>query len=135
MVVVDASVAYKWFAPDELYSQEALRFWDMHVQKKNIITAPNLLIYELANAWSTKTGVLLKDIKENLETLRKAKFELVDVTIDLINKAVAFSKKYKISVYDASYIALAQDKKCNLVTADDKLLKKVNLPFVKSLAD
>ncbi|HBL52337.1 MAG TPA: PIN domain nuclease, partial [Candidatus Blackburnbacteria bacterium] len=49
--------------------------------------------------------------------------------------AVEISKKYEVSVYGASYVVLAKEKKCKLYTADAKFVSLVNLPFVKNLAD
>ena len=40
------------------------------------------------------------------------------------------------SVYDAIYVALAERESCELVTADDKLVKNLQpqFPFIRSLA-
>lgn len=44
------------------------------------------------------------------------------------------AESYNISIYDATFIALAQEFNCDFITADEKLGNKVkNLKFVKLL--
>lgn len=132
MVVVDASVAYKWWDKKEKLSKKAQVFLKNRLNNK--ILVPDLILYELANAWATKTKLSISDAKRNLKDLESINLQIEPITFELIKKAVEFSKKYQVSVYDASYAVLAQGKKCDLVTADTKFVNQVNLPFVKSLA-
>lgn len=104
-----------------------------HLHKKEIITVPNLIIYELANAWSTKTRLSVEKIKTFLEDLKEIDLGIEPLTFALISKAVDFSKKYHVSVYDASYAVLAREKKCDLFSADSKFVEQINLPFIKHL--
>lgn len=135
MVVIDTSVAFKWTDENEQFRDQALRILRDHIQNKVKITVPQLFYYELANAWATKTKLTIPIIERNLERLKKAGLETEPPNVDSIAKAVEFSKKYKVSVYDASYAVLAQEKKCDLITADTKFVDQVNLPFVKSLTE
>lgn len=54
----------------------------------------------------------------------------------LFPRALELSQLFRQSVYDCLYVALAEREGCELVTADDKLIKAVQptLPFVVSLA-
>lgn len=130
MVIVDASIAYKWWDQKEDLSKEAQLILKNYF---NEIVAPDLILYELANAWATKSKLNISDIKSNIEDLKNLNLQIIPVTFKLTQKAVEFSKKYRVSVYDASYAVLAQEKKCDLITADTKFVNQVNLPFVKSL--
>lgn len=132
MVVVDTSVAYKWFSPDkeELLS-EALAL----LKNSDALIAPDLIIYELANSWATKTKLKISQIKIFLKDLEETEIKIEPVSFELVRKAIDFSKKYYVSVYDASYAVLAEEKGCDLFTADSKFVKKVNLPFVKHLSE
>jgi len=67
-------------------------------------------------------------LKESYEN-----WESVCPCVGINNKSAIFSRKYKVSVYDAVYAVLAQDKGCVLITADSKFVDQVNLPFVKKL--
>lgn len=133
MVVVDASVAFKWFDPTELDSPLAVKLYENHVNGIERIILPDLVFYELANAWSTKFKIDLKRIKNNLGDLEDAKFEIIPVNFASLKKAVKLSQKYKVSVYDAIYAVLAEQKGCNLFTADSKFVSQVKLPFIKLL--
>ena len=133
MVIVDASVAYKWWDKKEPFSEEARIVLDNHLEHKNHILAPRLLLYELANAWATKSKITSNKVKSNLRDLESLGLDWQETAFDLINKSAIFSRKYKVSVYDAVYAVLAQDKGCVLITADSKFVDQVNLPFVKKL--
>ena|SRR3989344_6594423 len=135
MVVVDASVAYKWFSPTEENAEVAVGLFKDHITSKNKIIVPDLIIYELANVWSTKTALGVKQIRQNLSDLKEAMLDMEAVTFNFLEKVIEISKKYKISAYDATYIVLAKERKCVLVTADAKLISQVKLPFVKDLAN
>lgn len=91
------------------------------------------MVYELANAWATKTKLSLKKIKIFLDDLEEIDIKIEPVTLELISNAIEFSKNYRVSVYDASYAVLAKEKKCDFITADSKFVEKVSLPFVKNL--
>jgi len=49
----------------------------------------------------------------------------------LLKETRLLGKRYKITAYDANYIALAKKLHIDFVTADKKLVKKVNLSYVK----
>lgn len=133
MVVVDTSVAFKWTDENEESRNIALKILQDHIQNKVKIIVPQLIFYELANSWATKTKLSVSTIKSNLKRLKKADLTIEPPSFELMVKAVEFSKKYQVSVYDASYAVLAQAKKCNLITADTKFVNQVNLPYVKTL--
>lgn len=135
MVIIDTSVAYKFFDPDEIEHKIALNILRKHLNGRETIIIPDLLLYELANAWATKTKAQPSKIKDNLGDFKEYKFKVEQVSLGLVADAIGLSREYKISVYDATYVVLAQKKGCNLWTADSKLISKVNLPFVKNLKE
>lgn len=135
MVVVDTSVVYKWFrTEDEEWVEQARELLREHLERRNTIIAPDIILYELANAWATKTKLPSSTIKTYFGELRNIALTIEAVTIELVTKAAGFSKEQAISVYDAVYIVLAKEKKCDFYTADTKLLEKVKLPFVIHLS-
>jgi predicted nucleic acid-binding protein len=56
MIVLDASVVAKWFL-DEPKSPKALYYRDLHAQKKEIIIAPSIIVYEIANFFVIKKNL------------------------------------------------------------------------------
>ena len=134
MIVVDTSVIFKWYS-DEAESSTALKILESHLSEKETICVPDLLLYKLTNAWATKRALPFEKIKLNLKNLQKIGISFEPINFKRANKAVEISKKYEVSVYGASYVVLAKEKKCKLYTADAKFVSLVNLPFVKNLAD
>ncbi len=135
MVIVDTSVGFKWFDISEQDYSEGKKLLNLHLAAEISINVPELFFYEITNAWSTKSKLDIRGIKENFSELEKFKLNSVSVDFSLLSQAAGLSKTKSISVYDASFIALAQEKECDLVTADAKLVQKVNLPFVKLLSE
>ncbi|MGH7203921.1 MAG: type II toxin-antitoxin system VapC family toxin [Candidatus Levyibacteriota bacterium] len=136
MVIVDTSVVYKWFSKqNEQDREKALQILQAHLEKKEVIHVPSLILFELANVWATKTYLSLPKIKVFMKDLEQVNLTIIPVTFALLNQSIKFSKKYKVSVYDAIYAVLAQEKHCILVTADTKFVEKVALSYVKKLQD
>jgi predicted nucleic acid-binding protein len=56
--------------------------------------------------------------------------------VPLLPRAYEISSNMRQGVYDCLYVALAEREKCELLTADDKLLKNLGpqFPFIVSLS-
>lgn len=134
MVVIDTSIVYKWTDKNEKLRENSLKILDAHLHNQIKIIVPNLILYELANAWATKTGITFSRIKSNFQDLEDTNLQIIPISFGIMEKAAKFSRKHKVSVYDASYAVLARENNCNLITADSKFVNKVNLPFVKHLS-
>ncbi|RLG74500.1 MAG: PIN domain nuclease [Thermoprotei archaeon] len=122
-IVLDASIIVKWFLK-ELYSEEAIRIRNDYVQRKISIAIPSLLIYEVLNALKYSGVYSEEELKEICSALNKYGFEIHDLEEDLKDKAITITYKYNVTVYDASYIALAMKLKTVLYTADNELLER-----------
>lgn len=135
MVVVDASVAYKWLSAEEEYHTLSLDILNTHLTKKNTILVPDLILYELSNAWSTKSRLTSGEVEDNVKIIEKYSLEIVHINFSLLLAMVQFSKKYSVTIYDACYAVLAKKRGCHLITADEKFAEKLNLSYVKKLSD
>ena len=133
--IIDSSVVFKWFSKGEIDRDLAIKLLNNHISKKIQLMVPDLIFYEIANAWATKSALSIIEIEANLSKLEEANLKVEQIGFKFIKQAVVFSKKYHVSVYDAAYAILAQEKKCDLITADDKFADKINLTFVKKLSD
>jgi predicted nucleic acid-binding protein len=116
--VVDASVAVKWFLPEEL-ATEARQLLAPEYQ----LLAPDLLWAELGN-------VLWKKHRRRELDQRTASRLLHDfsgVPIEFhgserwTEAALDLAIRHTVSVYDGLYLALAAGNGCRLVTADRRL--------------
>lgn len=133
VIVVDASVVNKLFLPNEENYLQAEDVFERHVQKIDKILVPNLLFYEVANILVTKSHIPDSQVTKSLTDLGKYNLTVYQAAIEEITQIAKFARKYKVSVYDASYAVLAQENECDLITADEKFAKQVNLPYVKTL--
>lgn len=68
LVVIDASVAIKWFLPEK-ESEKALRIRDEHAEGAIDLAAPDLLYYEVANVLSYRQGLERKQLREDMYDL------------------------------------------------------------------
>ncbi len=128
--VIDSSVSFKW-AVTEIDSDKALRMLTDYQNAVHELLAPDLLVTEIANALASaeKSGriqageaaAFLTDIINNAPVLHP--------TIAVLNRALEICLAATHSVYDCVYVALAEREVCKLVTADDKLVKNLQLSF------
>lgn len=133
MIVVDASVANKLFLPNEEGYKKATTLFQNHVEKAEEICVLDLLFYEVANTLTTKTAIPLTYVVKSLTKLYALQLHVFPTSEESMKEASKLAKEAHVSVYDASYVILAQEKNCNLITADKKFAAQVDLPFIKYL--
>ncbi len=122
-IVVDASVVVKWFLIEE-FSSEALRLRNDYVRGIITIAAPSLLEYEVLNALRYSGVYTIEELKEICTALNKYGFKIYELEDRLKKDIVEIAQKNGITIYDASYIALAKQLNTILYTADLELIKK-----------
>lgn len=133
-VIVDASVVVKWFVEEE-YSREARLMRDAYANRLIDIAAPSLLPYEVLNALKYSGAFGEEELKEVAKTLEDFQLTLYNLEGKLAEKSVELAMRKGITIYDASYVALAQILNTELYTADEKLIRKVRgLNIIKHIA-
>lgn len=132
MVVVDASIVCKAVLQEE-GRDKAKNILKRHVEELDQVVVPNLLFYEVANTLATKSAIPKAQMIRSLDKLGSLELRIYNPNLEDMKKAAEFAKDNHVSVYDAIYVIVAQENKCDLVTADNKFAKQVNLPFVKTL--
>jgi predicted nucleic acid-binding protein len=122
-VVIDASVALKWFLADEPNAAQAFAI----VQGETMLIAPDILIAEVCNAaWrSARLGRITQDQVNEIAVALPRFFDALIGAADLAPRAVAIAGQLDHPVYDCLYVALAEAQEANLVTADTRLLGKL----------
>lgn len=133
-IILDASVALKWFhAETDTPRAETIR--QAMLEGTLSVQVPTLILYELTNAlvWKLKANPTLAI--EMLQTIEIFPWYLVPPSSQLLTTAAIIASQYKISVYDATYVALALREKITLVTADQKLTEKLHHPKIILLND
>ncbi|MBI2008404.1 type II toxin-antitoxin system VapC family toxin [Candidatus Amesbacteria bacterium] len=123
--VVDASVITGWVLKETL-PDPVVKLFKAMFEGEVVFEAPKLLFYEVMNA--IKSAILSGRIKESdsgdfLDRFGELGVRLADQTVK--DRILELSLKKNISVYDAAYVALAERLKCEFVSLDEKLVKKV----------
>lgn len=124
MVVPDASVILKWVLPDpkgEQDVEQALYLRDSAVNGKISIKVPSLWLYEVGN---TLTRRFADRSQELLEALMDFNLDESGVDAEWLGQAIALTRRYNVTFYDAAYHALALAEKGVFVTADAKYVRK-----------
>ncbi len=132
-IVIDASVVLKWYLSDEEHGDRALDILEGHASDRLSLHAPALLEFEVANglAIAKRRGrVGDDDVLKAMDGFTELGIKLYPLS-SFFPKVIAYCDRYKISVYDAAYIALAGELKTNVVTADKRLFNSTRkLRFV-----
>lgn len=134
--VLDSSVAFKWVVP-ETDTDKALRLRDDFQKSFHELIAPDVFPLEIAHALTRaerqgriaapRGALLLADVISTVPQLLSS--------LRLLPRAFEISSQMRIGVYDCLYVALAEQEGCELVTADDKLVKNLQalFPFIVPL--
>ena len=135
--VLDSCIAFKWHVA-EIGTDKALRVRDDFLKGVVELIAPDFFTAEFAHS-ITRTerqgrispadgAVHLQDMLATLPDLHPH--------LPLLPRAYEISSLTRQGVYDCLYVALAEREGCELVTSDEKLIKKLRpmFPFIVDLA-
>lgn len=117
-LVVDASVAIKWFLP-EIHGEAALRL----LEGQYALRVPDLIFSEFGNVlWKRfrKGQISRKEAIVTTEALLALPLQ-VESSQSLIPAALEIACSAHRTVYDSLYLAVAIAHQCRVVTADSKL--------------
>jgi predicted nucleic acid-binding protein len=135
-LVIDASIAVKWFLPED-GSDEALIIRNRFVDREYHLIAPDLMLSEFVNVlWKRREFVEEATSLDIISDLLALGIDLVP-SEQFIVRAYKLGRQYSRTVYDSLYLALAESRSCDMVTADSRLYNAVekHLPFVHLLGD
>lgn len=130
--VVDASVIAKWVLPGEPYQEKALRLKEDHVSEVTELSAPSVIVQEVANAlWrATKLKRISEaDAKEALKALNDMRIELHELDWAQTAQALSIACDLDLTIYDTSYVFLANELRVPLITADKTLYETAKKRF------
>ena len=124
-LVVDASVAVKWFlpdAPDEADAGKAMRLLELALAGEVSFFQPPHWISEVA-------GVLARRIPEaaadNIEDLLLLDCYTISKSAWLYRRAIMMAQDFDHHLFDTLYHAAALEENATLITADERYFAKV----------
>ncbi len=124
IVVPDASVIDKWFVEEE-HSDAALNLREDYIARRVEIAAPHLLPFEVLNSLRHNPDFGLRDLVQVAEALDRYGFWLLPLSGQASRLTLEKATEYGITVYDASYLSVAEMKEAMMYTADQRLLGKL----------
>lgn len=132
-LVIDTSVIIKWFLKEE-DSEKALTYLQSYKEGLSSIVIPQLLFYELGNAFISRK-VTSNHADKAIEALKRLNLEVVNIEFLFFKKIFRNAQRLSLTFYDSAYVALAQERGCSFITADKKLYQKVSkkIPQIKLL--
>ncbi|MBI5613448.1 type II toxin-antitoxin system VapC family toxin [Candidatus Gottesmanbacteria bacterium] len=134
IIIPDASVVYKWLVdePGE-DTRKARKIRERYVMGESEILVPSLLFIEIGNVLVWKSSLTTADLHVAWSLFLQYKLPVASVDAQFVEGAMDVARMYSISLYDATYVSLAQSKQGEMITADKKLVRAVNKPFVRLL--
>jgi predicted nucleic acid-binding protein len=126
--VIDASVAFKWLIPDAAEEDvpAAKTLLVDHMEGRVAITVPALLYYEVANILLFgRSRPPAGEAAEALSDPFSIPLAVAVPTPGVADAALRLASQYELSYYDASYVALAEELDCPLITADQRLVRRM----------
>ncbi len=123
LIVPDASVILKWvLRDDEIYREKAMAILNDWLNEKYELILPSLWIYEVGNIISRREPVYAKDIMQRL-----LGYEFTEIKTDetLLTAILELVRDKRVTFYDASYHAIAIQRKGRFITADREYFNRV----------
>ena len=126
--MVDASVAFKWLIPDTAEEDVPVAKGLLvdHMEGRIEISVPALLYYEVANILLFgRSRPPVDEAAGALSDLFSIPLAVVAPMPDASDAALRLASQHGLSYYDASYVALAEALDCQLITADQRLARRI----------
>jgi predicted nucleic acid-binding protein len=121
-IVVDTSVLIKWFKRrGEEFLAEARQLLEEIEHRPIEVHVPALLLYEVGNILLLKTRLGLAALDGAVERLEALPLVVAPPATPLLKRALRLGREFSLTFYDASFLALAVELDCPLVTADQRL--------------
>ena len=122
-IVVDSSVIAALVTPEqhsEWASKKLSEYDDFHALDLNYYEVANAIKYKKSDTFDAKDAT-----KAFMQATEMLDLYAVHNFSEVINNAVAIAIELNITVYDASFLSLAEKLDAKLLTLDQKLAKKL----------
>lgn len=124
-VVLDTSVVIKWFRQREVLGEQALALRDAYLDGQIEVTIPSLLAYELANVLRYKADLTTEQVQVAVGSLFDMGLIWILPSSTVMGRTIEIARTYDTTVYDATFVALAESLGATFVTADERLVRRL----------
>jgi hypothetical protein len=129
-VVLDASVAAKLYFTEDLSDLA-----EAAVRAADFLIAPDLLFIELASvaAKQVRRGVTTADRGASAMDLMCGLLDEAAPLEGLAKRAFELAQRHGVSAYDGAYLALAEERGLQVLTADVRLVRRAEVEGLSHL--
>ena len=130
LYVIDAGVAVKWFI-EEPDSGQAKGLLTNYLRWVDDLIAPDLIVAEAVNVFWKRTvrgDLTVQEAQDSLTDLLSLNLPLTSSAL-LAPQALRLAQDHQRSIYDCLYLALALQRGCGCVTADERLYNAIGKTF------
>jgi predicted nucleic acid-binding protein len=121
-VLCDASVVLKWFhAGGEAEVDQARQLLDLHRAQRIRLSVLDLTAYEIGNVLVRSLAVPASQAAVVLDAVDLICRRLAPTAIEF-SAALALAEQHRLTMYDATYAAVAASRQFELATLDGALL-------------
>ena len=121
-IVVDTSVLIKWIkTKDEELLLEAHRLLNRIEARHLDVHVPALLLYEAGNILLLKTDLDASSLDAAIDGLEGLPFIVAPPAMPLLKRATRVGKQFNLTFYDASFLALAVELDCPVITPPSRI--------------
>jgi predicted nucleic acid-binding protein len=125
VIVLDASVAAKWFVPGEPLSAEAERVLDAIAADPRPYAVPELFMNELLAVLVRLPGATTEQVVAAMSLVESLGLARIGNGHELLATAAGLACDWGLSGYDAIYVAAAALGDGVWLTADDRAARKI----------
>ena len=135
-MVLDTSVVIKWFRQGENLAEQALALRAGYLDGRILFSVPTLLAYELTNVLRYKEDLATDQVEDAVQSLFDMGLAWVAPSAAMMRRTAVMARESEVTVYDSTFVALADSLQATFVTADERLVRRLAASaFVSFLGD
>ena len=134
---LDTSVMLRWFSQaHDADTDRALRLRQEQLETQVELTVLDQSVYELAHVLKESQEFDQVRIDNALASLEYMHLDIVPYNPEITRKATQIAFEHSISMYAAGFVALGAQLRCQAITSDRDLYRKISsLPWTVLLAN
>jgi predicted nucleic acid-binding protein len=135
-LLLDSSVVLKWFQQSEVLYEKAVRVRQAYLEGRIQLCLTDILFYEVSNVLRYKPDLNTVIVQKAMDSLFEMRLPMERLSADRLARSIEVAFEYQVTLYDATFVAIAESANLDLLTADLKLFDQLgNLPHIMYLGN